>query len=443
MGKKQINSIILFLVGFIVCMSAANARLTIQITQGVSKQTPIAILPFFGASTDTNMTQGGLSAVIQADLTNSGRFDVQNSNFPERISHVGAIQWQKWHVNYIVMGSVSKDENGHYTVKYTLVSRLNNQVFSSREFNHITKAQFRVLAHTISNYIYQAVTGNKGYFTSKISYVDVEHPYDRKNARYQLVVSDYDGFNPHVLLSQPKEPIMSPAWSKDGKYIAYVSYYKGGMAIYTINVYTGVRKLVANYEGINSSPSFSPSGNTLAMALSQGYSENTNIYLMNLKNDKLYKKLSINGINTAPSFSPSGDEIAFVSNRGGNPQIYTTPVDTKYPSAERVTFGIHQAFDPIYTPNGQYIVFMYQKTRNSGTQIAKLDIKTNKITVLTHGKADASPSISPDGNMVLYVKTDAKGNSSLAMVSIDAKVQITLPSNTNGAIQSPAWSQAV
>ncbi|WP_117002194.1 MULTISPECIES: Tol-Pal system beta propeller repeat protein TolB [Cysteiniphilum] len=431
---------LLFLTLIVTC--SAQARLTINITQGVSSQIPVAVMPFNGQMIKNSQLPDGIAAVIADDLRNSGRIESQTSGFPQQIDNVQQINWSKWSADYVLIGQIDKN-NGHYNITYELASKLSGKVLSARKFTNLQEGQLRLLSHTISNYIYEAITGSKGYFTSKLAYVDVENPYNVKKAVYQLVVSDYDGFNPHVLLRQTKEPIMSPTWSKDGKYLAYVSYHKGGMAIYTIGVYSGERKKVANYEGINSSPAFSPSGTTLAMALSQGYSENTNIYLMNLNNDKLYNKLTLNGINTAPTFSPTGSEIAFVSNRGGNPQIYTTAIDSKYPSSERLTYGAKQAFDPQYTPNGQSIVFMYQKDSSSGTQIAKVDLRDKKITVLTHGSMDSSPSVSPDGNMIIYAQGQPSGGANLAMVSIDGKVQISLPSNTQGAIQSPAWSPAV
>ncbi len=432
----------LTMIFLVVSTVAIQARLTINITQGVSQQIPVAVMPFSGAYPKNTEVPDGISYVIADDLRNSGRLAPQTKDFRQKLNRVSEINWSKWSADYIVIGEV-QDNGGSYDISYELVSKLSNSVLSARKFNNIKSNQLRSVAHTISNFIYEAITGSKGYFTSKLVYVDVENPYDTKKAVYQLIVSDYDGFNPHVLLRQTKEPIMSPSWSKDGKTIAYVSYSRGNMAIYTIEVYTGQRKKVASYQGINSSPAFSPDGNTLAMALSQGYSENTNIYLMNLNNDKLYKKLTLNGINTAPAFSPSGKQLAFVSNRGGSPQIYITDINSKYPSSERLTYGPNQAFDPQYTPNGQNIVFMYQKDGNSGTQIAKVDLATQKITVLTQGQMDSSPSVSPDGNMIIYSQGQVGGGANLAMVSIDGKVQITLPSNTVGAVQSPAWSQMI
>ena len=431
------------LIALICSLQIANARLTINITQGISQQIPIAIFPFQGIQTNSLQTPDSIGAVIASDLTNSGRFKTQTGNFPQSINNYRDIDWRKWSNDYIVLGSITSNSNDTYHIKYQLISKLNNVIVSSREYNNVNTAQLQSVAHSISNFIYQSITGNKGYFNSKIAYVDVKNPYQNQKSIYELIVADYDGYNPHVIIKQTKEPIMSPVWSKDGNKISYVSYADGKMAIYIIDVYSGKLKKVANYKGINSSPSFSPNDTTLAMALSQGYSEQTNIYLMNLNNDKLYKKLTLNGINTAPSFSPSGNEIVFVSDRGGSPQIYTTQVNSKYPESQRLTFDAKQAFDPQYTPNGQDIVFMYQKESGSGTQIAKINLRSKKITVLTHGKLDSSPSISPDGNMIIYAQGHTSGGANLAMVSIDGKVQITLPSNAKGAVQSPTWSTAI
>ena len=439
---KKIGILLTISMSLLVLTQTAAARLTVHITQGVSQQMPIAVLPFSGAASQSNLAPKGIAGVIQDDLRNSGRFKVMRNGFPEKIVNARAVSWQKWPVDYMVIGKITAQGSARYKVSYQLVSRLNHQIFSAREFHNISEAQFRRLAHTISNYLYKAITGKPGYFTSKIAYIEVENPYQHRRAVYHLTVADYDGFAPHALLTQTGAPIMSPAWSNDGKSIAYVSYYKGKMVIYRIDVYSGQRKLLANYQGINSAPSFSPDDKTLAMALSQGYSENTDIYLMNLKNDKLYKKLTTGGINTAPSYSPSGNTLTFVSNRGGTPQIYSTTLNHQNLNMTRLSYDVHQAFDPQYTPNGKYLVFMAQKNTRQGTQIARLDLASGQVMLLTHGKSDASPSVSPDGYMVIYAQGDEDGNTNLAMVSIDGKVQITLPSNSKGSVQSPAWSKA-
>jgi TolB protein len=418
-------------------------RLTINISKGVSQQIPIAVLAFTGSHIHHDSIPEGIAGVISDDLKNSGRFRSSMPPQPQQIISLAKIDWEKLSAEYAVIGTIKKTAEDHYQVSYKLVSKVSNRIISGRQFNNIHKKNFRRLAHTISNFIYEAITGSQGYFTSKIAYIDVENPYELRKSIYQLVVADYDGFNPHVLLRQNQEPILSPNWSKDGKYIAYVSYDKGSMAIYTLDVYQGVRKKIANFKGINSAPVFSPSGTSMAMALSQGYSENTNIYLMNLNNDVLYQKLTQRGINTAPAFSPSGKALAYVSNQGGSPQVYITNVDSKNSHPDRLTFGVREALDPQYTPSGKTIVFMSQKEKGSGTQIAKVDLNNKQITVLTHGIMDSSPSVSPDGNMIIYRQGLETGGAKLAMVSIDGDVEITLPSNIKGDFRSPAWSHSI
>ena len=350
---KVYISIVVFLTLVALLTTSVQARLTININQGISQQVPIAVLAFTGSPINNASVPEGIDAVISDDLINSGRFKMPIQQSQQQITAHKMIDWEKWSVDYIVIGTIKKTGQDNYQVNYKLVSKVGNRIVSGRQFNNIQEKNFRLLAHTISNFIYQTITGTTGYFTSKIAYIDVENPYDLKKSIYQLAVADYDGFNPHVLLHQNQEPILSPSWSEDGKYITYVSYDKGRMAIYTLDVYHGAREKIASFEGINSAPAFSPGETSMAMALSQGYSENTNIYLMNLKNNTLYQKLTQRGINTAPTFSPSGNALAYVSNQSGGPQIYITDVNTKKMQSERLTFGLKQALDPQYTPNGK------------------------------------------------------------------------------------------
>lgn len=322
-----------------------------------------------------------------------------------------------------------------------ILKRNDTSYLQAITYKNINVSLMRTLAHKISNYVYQKLTGNQGFFLTKLAYVKVSNLYARYGRLYELIISDYDGYNKHVVLRQTDNPIATPSWSNDGRYIVYSSYSGGSMGVYTLEIATGKVTRITNYKGINSSPSFSPDGKEIALALSKGYSDQTNIYIMNLAT-KALKRITINGINTAPKFSPNGQSIVFTSDREGRPNIYVASVNSKYPQSSILSTKIHQAYEPNYTPDGKNIVFMNQSSRTSGTQIADFNLVNGSVTNITNGKADSSPTVSPYGDMVAYISTNTRGYSSLDMVSLDGDNHFNIETADNGniLIQSPSWS---
>jgi TolB protein len=300
----------------------------------------------------------------------------------------------------------------------------------------VSKANLRTLAHHISDLIYQVITGKKGDASSRIAYIEVKDQFDSKKATYQLFIADADGFNPRLLLMQKGTPISSPKWSFDNQELAYVTYVNNRMAIYSIELKTGTRRLIANYPGINSSPSWSPDGRKMVMALSMGDSDKTDLYIMDLITKKL-DRLTQGETNTGAEWSPDGGRIAFTSNRGGAPQIYEMNIATR--ESKRMTFEGAKNYDAEYTPDGRSLVMMHQRDRDGAIRIARFDIATQKFTLITDGQIDKSPSISPGGNMVLYASYDRRLGI-LAETSMNGAVRLELPSQ-GGSVQSPSWSK--
>jgi TolB protein len=423
--------------------TAAFANLTIAISQGQDKPYPIALIPFSSPDIPTKDLPNGFSEVILDDLGNSGRFSLLSQTaMPERPTQQSALhlsQWQKAapQTEYAVMGSV-KSDGENFDVTYSVVSLVNGDVLYGQHFDHIHTPQMRGLAHFIADKIYQTITGDRGYFSTRLAYVSVMGDTSENASEspiYRLVICDADGFNPRVLLQQVDNPIASPVWSPDGKFLAYVSYVHNRMAVYTIELSTGERKIIANFNGINSAPAFSPDGKSLVMALSLGDSSSTNLYLYDLASQHL-KKLTHHGTNTSPSFSPDGESIIFNSDRAGSPQLYL--LNLKDLSIRLISHEGIQNFSPVFLPSSQDIVFMHQETSGGPINIAVMNLESNAMRVLTHGGLDKSPSPAPNGKMVLYSNFDQE-RGVLAEVSIDGKLQAKLPA-ASGSVQSPAWS---
>ncbi|ADA78525.1 PD40 domain-containing protein [Francisella tularensis] len=421
---------------FVFLISNLYADLVAEVTTGVIQKPLVTVV----SDNVVDQFPQQVNSVIVADLNHNAKLQA-NDTIKYEIKQKQNIPWKSLKSDYVVLTKYTNNSYNNYTVEVQILKRNDTSYLQAITYKNINVSLMRTLAHKISNYVYQKLTGNQGFFLTKLAYVKVSNPYARYGRLYELIISDYDGYNKHVVLRQTDNPIATPSWSNDGRYIVYSSYSGGSMGVYTLEIATGKVTRITNYKGINSSPSFSPDGKEIALALSKGYSDQTNIYIMNLST-KALKRITINGINTAPKFSPNGQSIVFTSDREGRPNIYVASVNSKYPQSSILSTKIHQAYEPNYTPDGKNIVFMNQSSRTSGTQIADFNLANGSVTNITNGKADSSPTVSPYGDMVAYISTNTRGYSSLDMVSLDGDNHFNIETADNGniLIQSPSWS---
>lgn len=413
---------------------SAFAVLNIELTQGIASAIPIAVVPF---TQDDPAASTDVTTVIHNDLANSGQFNVLANSainqYPQAVSNVDMKYWQTKNVNDLVVGSVKSLGGGQYKVSFSLISLFDqapNNVLLTQDFI-VNQRELRRVSHHISDLIYQQLTGVRGIFSTRLAYVLVQ----RDNAhppKYMLMVSDEDGYNPQPILVS-SQPIMSPAWSPDGQQISYVSFESYLPQIYVSNVASGQRRLITSFSGINGAPEWSPDGKQLAVALSRG-GVNPNIYTLNLASGKLQQITNDWSINTEPSWSKDGQTIVFTSDRGGSPQIYQINLSTK--ATERLSFDGNYNASAALTPDGQSLVLL---NRQSGQfNVALLNLQTNSLKLLTNGGLNQSPSLAPNGKMVVYA-SKAGSKNLLAMVSVDGTVNMRLP-DQQGDVQEPAWS---
>ncbi|ALK94876.1 PD40 domain-containing protein [Francisella tularensis] len=421
---------------FVFLISNLYADLVAEVTTGVIQKPLVTVV----SDNVVDQFPQQVNSVIVADLNHNAKLQA-NDTIKYEIKQKQNIPWKSLKSDYVVLTKYTNNSYNNYTVEVQILKRNDTSYLQAITYKNINVSLMRTLAHKISNYVYQKLTGNQGFFLTKLAYVKVSNLYARYGRLYELIISDYDGYNKHVVLRQTDNPIATPSWSNDGRYIVYSSYSGGSMGVYTLEIATGKVTRITNYKGINSSPSFSPDGKEIALALSKGYSDQTNIYIMNLAT-KALKRITINGINTAPKFSPNGQSIVFTSDREGRPNIYVASVNSKYPQSSILSTKIHQAYEPNYTPDGKNIVFMNQSSHTSGTQIADFNLVNGSVTNITNGKADSSPTVSPYGDMVAYISTNTRGYSSLDMVSLDGDNHFNIETADNGniLIQSPSWS---
>lgn len=430
----------LFLFLLVFVPYSAFSMISMELTRGVASAIPISIVPFAGSQDAPQ----DVSSVIANDLQNSGRFKVYGRNnlnqFPSSAREVSLEYFRRLGTNHVVVGKVQNVGADRYQVSVELLdifqsnSSMNDgnagHANLSRKYT-VSGAELRKLAHHISDLIYQQITGTRGIFSTKLAYVVVQRV-PGGPTRYLLEVADQDGYGPRPLLVS-FDPIMSPAWSPNGRQIAYVSFENSHAAIYIEDVATGARRLISEFPGINGAPAWSPDGRKLALVLSK--SGAPNIYIMDIATKQLRQLTNDFYINTEPVFSPNGHSILFTSNRSGGPQIYQLNLASG--ATSRVSYDGDYNARASYTPDGRYVVMIH---RVGGVyNIATLELNTSVVHVISQSANDSdSPSVAPNGSMVLF-DTFYGGRSVLAMVSADGRVQLRLPARS-GEAQDPAWS---
>ncbi len=408
------------------------AELTIRITKGIEGTVPIAIVPFAWQG-PAMASPEDLSAIINTNLESSGVFKTLSRRdmltTPTKADQIRFRNWQALGQEYLVIGRVNQVSEDKYQIQFQLFNIYKGEQFLGYRFE-VSKKDLRKAAHSISDKIYEKLTGKKGIFNTRLAYITTTD-LSKKQKMYELIIADSDGARPRRITSS-KEPLMSPAWSPDGNKIAYVSFENKRSAIYIQTLSNKKRIKVASYRGINGAPSFSPDGTRLALTLSKDGSPD--IYILNLIDRSLFKVTKSFGIDTEPSWSPDGKTIVYTSDRGGKPQLYTIP--STGGQSRRITFEGDYNARGRYSPDGKSIAMVH--ANNGDYRIAVMDMDSRSVNVLTAGRFDESPSFSPNGENILYASRKGKQHV-LSVVSIDGRMQRNL-TFSKGEVREPAWS---
>ncbi|MBL6904972.1 MAG: Tol-Pal system beta propeller repeat protein TolB [Gammaproteobacteria bacterium] len=416
---------------------AASAELSIQITQGVDNPIPIAVVPFSWQG--TGVLSEDVSQIVMNDLEQVGEFlALSRSNMLSLPSDESQVYYRDWRIlaqDYLLVGKIDRAPGSQLVqVQYEFFD-INREIKLAGEVLTGSVTQLRDIAHEISNVVFEQVTGTRGAFTTEIMYVVAEYV-NPELTYFRLEKSDYDGQRAQVLL-ESVEPIMSPSWSPTGRDVAYVSFETDLPRIYIQNIATGDRRQITNYPNLNSSPEWSPDGTKLAMVLSKDGSPD--IYVQDLTTNQLIQVTDHPLIDTEPSWTADSRSIVFMSERTGQPQIYQIELGASSFDVERLTYDCFQCLNAQFLPDGVNLVHVRRETRQDPNyQIAVLNIETLRIITLTSTSLDESPSVAPNGSMIMY-GTKFNGRGVLDAVSIDGTVKFRLPS-TQGDVREPAWS---
>jgi len=416
---------------WLMAATQAQAELTIEITQGVDQPTPVAVVPFkweggYALSED-------VAQVVNNDLGRTGLFKmVKRENmlsFPSTQAQMYFRDWRVSATDYVLIGRIKPSSGNQVVVEFELYDILKEQRLLAEQVS-AGSANLRDISHYIADMVYEKLTGLRGAFSTRIVYVTAEKLASQAY-RYKLQLADSDGARPRTIL-ESREPIMSPAWSKDGKKLAYVSFETSRPAIYVQDLATGQRQKVQSFRGLNGAPAWSPDGQKLAIVLSKD--GNPEVYVLDLQRRQLTRVTHHYGIDTEPSWSPDGRSIIFTSDRGGQPQIYK--VDLASREITRLTYeGTYNARGRL-TQDGRFLAMVHQ---SGGTfHIAVQDLQKDRVEVLTETSLDESPTIAPNGSMILYA-TQQGTRGVLGGVSLDGRVKFRLPAS-EGDVREPAWS---
>lgn len=402
----------------------ARAEMTVEIVGGGGNRHAIAVLPF---KDETSRLRDAVTPVVKNDLNLSGAFRLVDasgvSNLPFSPAGIRYADWQASGAQSLAVGSVVNAANGQVTISFQLMDVAQHKMLTSGSFT-VTPDRSRQVAHTIADMIYQAITGQKGIFNTRIVFVL------KQGSSYQLQVADVDGSRPQTIL-RSKEPIMSPAWSSNGRYLAYVSFESRKPVVWVQDLATGQRRAVANFKGSNSAPAWSPDGQTLAVVLTT--SGNSEIYLVNASGGTPRRLTYSDAIDTEPAWTPDGSRLLFVSDRSGGPQIYSMAVAGG--AASRLTWQGAYNVSPRVSPDGQR--FTYIQRQGGGFRVMMQEMGSAEARVISQDPYNERPSFAPNGRMVLYASNQG-GRSVLYAATPDGGSKVKL-AVIDGEVQDPAW----
>ena len=416
----RIFSLCIMLLGL---TSVARAEVRIVIDEVMDSARPIAVVPF--KWNGPGSAPADIAHIISDDLRNSGKFNpMPVGKMPQQPTSAAEVNPQLWSaqgIEAVIVGQVTPS-NGGFDIAYQLVDTMGSagSILSQNQYT-VTQKWLRYGAHTVSDESFEKLTGIRGAFRTRIAYVVQKNGGSQP---YEVRVADYDGFN-QFIINKSSQPFMSPAWSPDGKKLAYVSFENKKAQIILQDLGSMARKVVASFPGHNGAPAFSPDGSRLAFASSKDGV--LNIYVINLGSGQVSQLTSGAGNNTEPSWSPDGQSIVFTSDRGGSPQVYRMSA-----TGGGVSLVGGRGSGQI-SADGNTLVMV-----DGSNSIVKQDLASGSSEVLSSTFLDESPSISPNGIMIIYSSTQGLGKV-LQLVSTDGRFKARLPGN-DGQVKFPAWS---
>jgi TolB protein len=408
------------------------AALHVDVTQGNIQPMPIAIPDFIGGP------QGAqIAGVVRADLDRSGLFrTLDPKSFLDQIKEINTppqfANWRVINAQALVTGQAVAQPDGRLRADFRLWDVYGESQMLGLEFT-ATPENWRRIAHMISDKIYERITGEKGYFDTRIVFVSETGSAMKRVKR--LAVMDEDGANP-IFLTNGSYLVLTPRFNPTAQMIAYMSYAGGRPRVYLFDLESGRQEMLGNFPNMTFSPRFSPDGNKVVMTLEKG--GNSDIYVMDLRTRSVTRLTADPAIDTGGSYSPDGTQIAFESDRGGSQQIYI--MNANGSNAHRVSFGGGKNGTPVWSPRGDMIAFTKQQGGHFNIGVMRPDGSGERI--ITDGWEDEGPTWAPNGRVLMFTRTERGGRGS-QIWSVDVTGRNERRVQSPGSASDPAWSPLI
>ncbi len=422
---------------FVIGVSPLRAELKVDITSGKIEPFPIALPDFFGTGGQAQTLGRDIAAVVSADLERSGLFRlIDRRAFIQARSSLRIRpkfpSWRQINAQALVVGSTEIRANGQLRVEFRLWD-----VFAGQQLvglrTDTEPRNWRRVAHIIADAIYKRITGEQGYFDTRVVYVAESGPAEKRVKR--LAIMDQDGAN-HRYLTSGGELVLTPRFSPTAQEITYLEYRGGQPRVYIFNIDTGQREALGDFPGMTFAPRFSPSGKRVIMSMAQD--GNSDIFVMDLPTRRVSRLTSHPSIDTSPSFSPDGRRVVFNSDRGGRQQIYVMDSDGGNP--KRISFGNGRYATPVWSPRGDLIAFT--KITQGEFYIGVMRPDGSGERLLAKGFLVEGPTWSPNGRVLMFFRQPraGAGGGQPKLYSVDLTGFNEREIKTPTAGSDPAWS---